>query len=57
VGEVAVHLEHVVGPVSEGAGEAREIRRAEALLPLAVQDGDEAELRREPVGDLAGAVG
>src|SRR5207249_1054132 len=41
----------------QGAPEAGEVRRPETLLPRAVQDVDEAKLRRKPVGDLAGAVG
>ena len=55
--EVAVHLEDQIGTVGEGAAEDGDVRRAEPLLRPAVQDGDEGEVLREPVGDLAGAVG
>ena len=44
-------------PVGERAPEACEIRRAEAFLRVAVQHRHEVELLREPVGELAGAVG
>ena len=57
MGEVAVHLEHELGALRERPPEARDVRRADPLLRLAVEHGDPRELRGEPVGDLAGAVG
>ena len=57
VREVAVHLEDVLRALDKHVTEAREIRGPEALLLLAVEHRDEVELLREPVRDLAGAVG
>jgi len=37
--------------------ESGDIRWPEALLAVAMEDGDEVELACEPVGDLAGSVG
>jgi hypothetical protein len=57
VGEVAIHLEDQFRSVLQCATEAGQVGRAEALLALAVQNGDEGELGPKPVGNLAGAVG
>ena len=55
--EVAVHLEHELGALGERPPEPGDVRGPDALLRLAVQHGDPRVLGREPVGDLARAVG
>ena len=57
VGEVAVHLHHVAGPVGQGVAEAGDVGGADAGLLGAVQDRDPVVLVRQLVGQLAGAVG
>src|SRR6478752_7548152 len=57
VREVAVHLQDELGALVERAAEAGEVRRAEPLLALAMEDGDERQLRGEAIGELPGAVG
>ena len=54
--EVAVDLGDQLGAVGERAAEAGDVRRPEPLLALAVEDVDEGELPREPVGLGARAV-
>ena len=56
MGEIAVHLEHELGAVGECAPEAGEVCGPEAFLACAVQDVDEVELRRQPVGEFARPV-
>ena len=57
VREVAVELEDQLRAVRKRAPESGDIRRPEALLTVAMEDGDEVELACQPVGDLAGPVG
>jgi len=57
VREVAVHLQHELGAVREHAPEARDVRRPEPFLALAVEDRDPVVLGGEPVGDLTRPVG
>jgi hypothetical protein len=56
VREVAVHLEDQVGVGAECVSEGGEVGGTEPFLAGSMQHGDVVELRREPVGDLAGAV-
>ena len=56
VREVAVHLEDQLRALRERVCEAGDVRRAEAFLPLPVQDVDEAELRGQLVGELTRPV-
>ena len=55
--EVAVHLEHELRVRLERPGEAGEVGAPDALLRRPMEDVEPLELGREPVGDLAGAVG
>jgi outer membrane lipoprotein SlyB len=57
VGEVGVHLHHVARAAVERVAEAREVRRADAVLLGAVEHLQVVVLARPAVGDLAGAVG
>jgi hypothetical protein len=56
VREVAVHLQDQIRAVRERAVEAGDVRGSEALLALAVEDGDEGELSCQAVGYLARTV-
>jgi hypothetical protein len=56
VREVRVHLEHEPRAAAQRVVEPGEVRRPEPLRRRAVQDLDLVELRRQPVGDLAGPV-
>ena len=55
--EVRVHLDYDVGPAGGCVAEAVDVRPAQALLGLSVEDRDVGSFRRQCVGDLAGAVG
>ena len=57
VGEVAVHLHHVAGPVGQRVAEAGDVGGSDAGLLAAVQDRHPVVLGRQLVGQLAGAVG
>src|SRR5439155_10737930 len=57
VREVAVHLQYELPVTRERVSEAGQIGRTEALLALAVEDVDVAELPGEAVGELAGPAG
>ncbi len=52
VGEVAVHLQDVVGVSPKRLAEACDVRTPETLFPLPVEDGEPLALRREAVRDL-----
>ncbi len=57
VGEVAVDLEHELGPRRQGPAEPRDVGGPKALLGGAMQHVDPGQLGRERIGDRAGAVG
>ena len=56
VGEVAVDRGDELGAFGKGMLEAGDVGRDQALLSLPVEDAQEGELAREPVGQLAGPV-
>ena len=56
VGEVAVDRRHELGAGRERPLEAGDVGRAQPLLPLPVEDVEEADLGRQPVGQRAGPV-
>ncbi len=58
MGEVGVHRDGEVGALRNRSAEPGDVGGAEAELALAVDHLDApVVLRRQPVGDLAGAVG
>ncbi len=57
MGEVAVHLEHELRAARQHVPEPVDVRAPQPLLAGAVEDLDPRQLGREPVGDLARAVG
>ena len=55
--EVAVHLEDELGSVVKRPPEPGDVRRTEAFLDRAMEDGYVRKLGGESIGDLAGPVG